>query len=41
VMMIFRPQGLLPSRRRSRELRLSELGIGGADGTGPIPGSTQ
>jgi branched-chain amino acid transport system permease protein len=39
VMMIFRPQGLLPSRRRSRELRLSELGIGGADGTGPIPGS--
>ena len=39
VMMIFRPQGLLPSRRRSRELKLSELGIGGADGTGPIPGS--
>jgi branched-chain amino acid transport system permease protein len=39
VMMIFRPQGLLPSRRRSRELRLAEQGIGGADGTGPIPGS--
>jgi branched-chain amino acid transport system permease protein len=39
VMMIFRPQGLLPSRRRSRELQLSELGIGGADGTGPIPGA--
>ena len=39
VMMIFRPQGLLPSRRRSRELKLSELGIGGADGTGPIPGT--
>jgi branched-chain amino acid transport system permease protein len=39
VMMIFRPQGLLPSRRRTRELKLSEMGIGGADGTGPIPGS--
>ena len=39
VMMIFRPEGLLPSRRRSRELKLSEMGIGGADGTGPIPGA--
>jgi branched-chain amino acid transport system permease protein len=39
VMMIFRPQGLLPSRRRSRELKMSEMGIGGADATGPIPGA--
>lgn len=40
IMMIFRPQGLLPSKRRSRELTLSGQGIGGADGTGPIPGSS-
>jgi branched-chain amino acid transport system permease protein len=39
VMMIFRPQGLLPSRRRSREFRLSEMGIGSADATGAIPGA--
>jgi len=39
VMMIFRPQGLLPSKRRSRELRLSELGVGGADAMGTIPGT--
>ncbi len=25
LMMVFRPQGLLPSRRRSRELSLSEV----------------
>ena len=41
IMMIFRPQGILPSRRRARELRLSEAGIGGADATGPTPGTTQ
>ncbi|MGD0082157.1 MAG: branched-chain amino acid ABC transporter permease [Acidimicrobiales bacterium] len=31
VMMIFRPQGVLPSRRRSREIGLAEHGIGTAD----------
>jgi len=31
VMMIFRPQGLIPSRRRSREIGLAEHGIGSAD----------
>ncbi|MGC9962122.1 MAG: branched-chain amino acid ABC transporter permease [Acidimicrobiales bacterium] len=31
VMMIFRPQGILPSRRRSREIGLAEHGIGSAD----------
>ena len=34
AMMIFRPQGLIPSRRRSRELGLAESGIGGADAMG-------
>lgn len=34
VMMIFRPQGLIPSRRRVRELHLAEEGIGGADALG-------
>jgi branched-chain amino acid transport system permease protein len=33
VMMIFRPQGLLPSRRRSREIAMSEAGLGHADAT--------
>jgi branched-chain amino acid transport system permease protein len=33
LMMVFRPQGLLPSRRRSRELALSEAGQGHADAT--------
>ncbi|MCL9762010.1 branched-chain amino acid ABC transporter permease [Frankia sp. AiPa1] len=37
VMMIFRPQGLVPSRRRRREIELSEAGIGGADALGPAP----
>jgi branched-chain amino acid transport system permease protein len=41
IMMIFRPQGLIPSRRRAREIKLSEEGIGGADGLGVTPGSTQ
>jgi branched-chain amino acid transport system permease protein len=31
VMMIFRPQGVIPSRRRSREIGLAEQGIGSAD----------
>jgi branched-chain amino acid transport system permease protein len=34
VMMIFRPQGILPSRRRARELGLAEAGVGGADALG-------
>jgi branched-chain amino acid transport system permease protein len=38
LMMVFRPQGLIPSRRRRREIALSELGIGSADslGTGEV-----
>jgi len=31
VMMIFRPQGVFPSRRRAREIGLAEAGSGGAD----------
>ncbi|MFF3321755.1 branched-chain amino acid ABC transporter permease [Streptomyces sp. NPDC002889] len=31
VMMIYRPQGLWPSRRRQRELKMAEEGIGDAD----------
>jgi branched-chain amino acid transport system permease protein len=31
VMMIYRPQGIVPSKRRARELGLSEAGIGTAD----------
>jgi branched-chain amino acid transport system permease protein len=38
IMMIFRPQGLLPSRRRAREIKLSEEGIGAADALGAAPG---
>jgi branched-chain amino acid transport system permease protein len=34
AMMVFRPQGLLPSRRRSREITLSEEGVGHADALG-------
>ena len=33
IMMVFRPQGLLPSRRRSREISMSEHGLGHADAT--------
>ena len=40
VMMIFRPQGLIPSRRRAREIRLAEHGIGAADSMGSHPGGT-
>lgn len=36
VMMIFRPQGLVPSRRRQREFADAELGQGSADALGPI-----
>ena len=39
IMMIFRPQGLLPSKRRAREIKLSEQGIGGADALGTPSGS--
>ena len=39
VMMIFRPQGLLPSRRRAREIGLAEHGVGGADALGAPTGS--
>ncbi len=38
VMMIFRPQGILPSRRRAREIRLSEAGVGEADAMSAPPG---
>jgi branched-chain amino acid transport system permease protein len=38
IMMIFRPQGLLPSKRRAREIALSEEGIGSADSLGPAGG---
>ncbi len=31
VMMIFRPQGVLPSRRRAREIGLAEAGVSTAD----------
>lgn len=40
VMMIFRPEGIIPSRRRKRELTLAEHGVGSADAmeepTGPV-----
>lgn len=38
IMMIFRPQGLIPSRRRARELGMAEAGIGSADAMS-APGS--
>ena len=38
VLMIFRPQGLLPSKRRQRELTLAREGAGGADALG-APGA--
>ena len=38
VMMIFRPQGMIPSRRRARELRLAESGVGDADAVSEPPG---
>lgn len=36
IMMIFRPQGLVPSRRRQREFADAEAGQGSADALGPI-----
>lgn len=39
VMMIFRPQGLIPSHRRSREIGLAERGLGSADAMS-APGAT-
>ncbi|SOD58495.1 amino acid/amide ABC transporter membrane protein 2, HAAT family [Streptomyces zhaozhouensis] len=41
VMMIYRPQGLWPSRRRQRELRMSQEGTGAADALGAQPGGAQ
>ncbi len=38
VMMIFRPEGILPSRRREREIGLAEHGIGRADAVGGTSG---
>ena len=38
IMMIFRPQGIIPSRRRAREIGLAEHGIGGADAMGAPAG---
>jgi len=37
IMMIFRPQGLIPSRRRLREFHDVEAGMGSADATGTDP----
>jgi branched-chain amino acid transport system permease protein len=34
LMMIFRPQGLIPSHRREREIRLVEQGVGRGDSEG-------
>ena len=34
LMMIFRPQGMIPSRRRALEIKQSEAGIGEADALG-------
>jgi branched-chain amino acid transport system permease protein len=42
IMMIFRPQGIWPSRRRARELGLAEAGIGTADAmSAPTAGEIQ
>jgi branched-chain amino acid transport system permease protein len=38
LLMIVRPQGLLPSRRRALEIKMSEEGVGGADSLGATPG---
>ncbi len=39
IMMIFRPQGLFPSKRRAREIQMSEEGIGSADSLGSATGT--
>ncbi|NJP66544.1 branched-chain amino acid ABC transporter permease [Streptomyces spiramenti] len=41
IMMIYRPQGLWPSRRRQRELHMAEEGTGGADALGGTAGGRQ
>jgi branched-chain amino acid transport system permease protein len=41
VMMLFRPQGLIPSRRRRRELRLASEGIADADAMSEAPEGRQ
>jgi branched-chain amino acid transport system permease protein len=42
IMMIYRPQGILPSRRRARELGLAEAGMGTADAmSAPTGGEIQ
>ena len=41
IMMIYRPQGLWPSRRRQRELKMAETGTGGADALSAQPGGAQ
>ncbi|MDA8291971.1 MAG: branched-chain amino acid ABC transporter permease [Actinomycetota bacterium] len=38
VMMIFRPEGIIPSRRRKREIGLAEHGVGHADAMGHTSG---
>ena len=38
VMMIFRPEGMIPSRRRRREIGLAEHGVGTADAMGGAGG---
>ena len=38
IMMIYRPQGIWPSRRRVRELKMAESGAVEGDGTGTPPG---
>jgi branched-chain amino acid transport system permease protein len=40
LMMVYRPQGMVPSKRRQREIKLAESGVGGADATGGVGGST-
>ncbi len=35
IMMIYRPQGLVPARRRARELRMAEADLVGADAVTP------
>jgi branched-chain amino acid transport system permease protein len=37
TMMLFRPQGLIPSRRRRRELRLASQGVADADAMSEAP----
>jgi branched-chain amino acid transport system permease protein len=39
IMMIFRPQGLVPSRRRAREIGMAEEGMGAADALAAPGGS--